>query len=532
VSIETLLSLARGAGHAEMPIPARPARTRSMGTFPFDAAGHGRRGKNWNPPTLGLNTLLYSHGLSLLARNRDAVRNSAWAAAAVESYVANAIGRGIRLVPHHPDPETRALLLSRWNRWVKESDVEYDPKNPASGQTDFYGQQMVIAREVMEAGECFVRFRPRSRKEGLAVPVQLQLIEAEQLPLWRTSLDGTVPQGNMMRSGIEFRPDGRRAAYHFFKAHPGETMFYPMDAFTVERVPAMDILHVYKPIRAGQFRGMPWLTSVLAKLYELEQYTDAEIVKKKLGSMITGFIKQVSPENPIMPADQFVGAGQTEPAVQMSTLEPGTFQVLNFGEEVQFAETKESGDYKSFLRACLQAFAIGAGLAEYQISGDLSGINYSSIRAGLLEFRRKCEQFQHSVFIFQVCHPIYRRWLQEGMLALAFGPKLLAEYDEDPEPFEAVQWVTPGWPWVDPEKDIKAAEQAIRDGLSTRSLECATQGQDAVVLDEEQQADNERADSLGLSYDSDARKILTGRNAGLTEAEILREAQQGNVEVG
>ena len=43
---------------------------------------------------------------------------------------------------------------------------------------------------------------------------------------------------------------------------------------------------------------------------------------------------------------------------------------------------------------------------------------------------------------------------------------------------------------------------------------------------------NERADNLGLSYDSDARKILTGRNAGLTEAEILREAQQGNVEVG
>ena len=42
---------------------------------------------------------------------------------------------------------------------------------------------MIIAREVMEAGECFVRFRPRAPKEGLAVPLQLQLIEAEQLPL-------------------------------------------------------------------------------------------------------------------------------------------------------------------------------------------------------------------------------------------------------------------------------------------------------------------------------------------------------------
>jgi lambda family phage portal protein len=473
---------------------------------------------------------MYSHGQSLLARNRDAVRNSAWASAAVDSYVANAIGNGIRLVPHHPDPDTRALLLSKWTRWIRESDVEYDPRNPASGQTDFHGQQMVIAREVMEGGEVFVRFRPRSKKEGLAVPLQLQLIEAEQLPLWRTSPDASVPVDNRLRAGIEFQPDGRRAAYHFFKAHPGETMFFPMDAFTTERVPATDVLHVYKPIRAGQFRGVPWLTSVLAKLYELEQYTDAEVVKKKLGSMITGFIKQVSPENPIMPVDQFTG-GSPEPAVQMSTLEPGTFQVLNFGEEVQFATTTDSGDYVAFVRSCLQAFAVGAGLAEHQVTGDLSQANFSSLRAGLLEFRRKCEQFQHSVFIFQVCHPVYRRWLREGMLALAFGPKLLAEYDTDPEPFEDVQWVTPGWPWVDPQKDQAASREAIRDGVSTRSRECAAQGLDSAIIDEEQASDNERADNLKLSYDSDGRKVLTGKNAGLTEEDITDEMKAARLQV-
>jgi capsid protein len=92
-----------------------------------------------------------------------------------------------------------------------------------------------------------------------------------------------------------------------------------------------------------------------------------------------------------------------DPGAQISKLEPGTFPVLNPGEEVEFAEARDSGDFKAFIRTCLQAFASGAGLAEYQISGDLSGINYSSIRAGLLEFRRKCEQFQYSVFTFQVC---------------------------------------------------------------------------------------------------------------------------------
>ena len=119
------------------------------------------------------------------------------------------------------------------------------------------------------------------------------------------------------------------------------------------------------------------------------------------------------------------------------------------------------------------------------------------------------------MFIFQVCHPIYRRWLREAMLAMVFGVELLNAYDKDPEPFEAAQWVTPGWPWVDPEKDMKAAERAIRDGLSTRSIECAAQGYDATVIDAQQKGDNDRADKLGLSYDSDGRKMLTGRNAGI-----------------
>jgi len=71
VPIETLIALARQAGHEPMPIPIpRVPRTCAKGTFPFDAAGRGRRGIGWNPPFLGLNTLLSSRGLELQARLR------------------------------------------------------------------------------------------------------------------------------------------------------------------------------------------------------------------------------------------------------------------------------------------------------------------------------------------------------------------------------------------------------------------------------------------------------------------------------
>ena len=230
MAIETLMSLSGGSA---MPLPAKKA----MGNSPFDAAGRGRRGLAWSPTRLGVNTLDYMYGDELLRRSRDAVRNSSWASTAVDSYVGNAIGTGIKLIPQHPSLKVRTAILREWNRWVKESDVEYESSNPASGQTDFYGQQVLAAREVMEAGEVFVRLRVRPTSDRLRVPLQLQLIEAEQLPVWRIG-DSAVPAAKQVRSGIEFRPDGRRAAYHFYKAHPGETLFFPaMDDLRIDRVP-------------------------------------------------------------------------------------------------------------------------------------------------------------------------------------------------------------------------------------------------------------------------------------------------------
>ena len=512
-------------------MPRAPRGTRSMGTCPFDAAGKGRRGIGWNPSYLGVNTLLFSHGLELLTRNRDAVRNSAWAAGAVDSYVANAIGRGIRMIPQHPDEQVRELIRKKWKRWIRESDVEYDPNNPASGQTDFYGQQMIIAREVMEAGEVFVRFRPRSPKEGLAVPLQLQLIEAEQLPLWRIQPTPDMPEDNRVRCGIEFRPDGRRAAYHFWRAHPGETMFFPLEALSgrarashgcAARVQADSRRPVSRPAVADVGAGEALRTGAVHGRRDRPQEGRGDDHRVHQAG------QPGQSDHPARPAPE--RSGHDRPGRTDLETRTGNVPGSESGEEVEFAEARDSGDFKAFIRTCLQAFASGAGLAEYQISGDLSGINYSSIRAGLLEFRRKCEQFQYSVFTFQVCHPIYRRWLREAMLALVFGVELLTAYDKDPEPFEEVQWVTPGWPWVDPDKDMKAAERAIRDGLSTRSIECAEQGYDAALIDtaaEDRQRPRRQARALlRLRWPEDPHRAQRRHDRGRDRERRARQAER------
>jgi capsid protein len=66
------------------------------------------------------------------------------------------------------------------------------------------------------------------------------------------------------------------------------------------RVPANDVLHIYKPLRPGQIRGEPWLSNILLKLYELDQYDDAELVRKKTAAMFAGFITRLDPEANIL----------------------------------------------------------------------------------------------------------------------------------------------------------------------------------------------------------------------------------------
>jgi len=450
----------------------------------YEAATSTRRTTGWIVSTSDINTLVFRSADTLRSRSRDMVRRNPWAANALDAFVANAIGTGIKPQSLHPDARLKEQIQELWLRWTDEAD--------ATGLTDFYGLQAMACRSVMEAGECFIRLRPRLPKDGLSVPLQLQLLEAEHLPANETR---RLENGNYIRAGIEFDKIGRRVAYHLYREHPGDTS-NPMASTELVRVGADSVLHLFRPLRPGQLRGQPWLTQVLVKLYELDQYDDAELVRKKTAAMFAGFVTKNAPE------DQILGESTPDSSgASLAGLEPGTLQVLLPGEDVKFSTPADVGaTYETFMRVQLRSIAAGMGITYEQLTGDLTGVNYSSIRAGLLEFRRRCEQFQHQVIVYQMCRPIWWRWIEAALLVGA-----LRAAADDPGLLD-VKWIAPGWAWVDPLKDIKAQIMAVRAGFKSRAEVVSEQGYDAEAIDREIAADNARADELGLEYDSDPRK--------------------------
>ncbi len=441
-----------------------------------------RRLRGWQPPLENINSLIASGGPRLLARSRELVVTNGYAANACEAFASNLVGDGIKPSSLIEDPALRDQVQRLWLAWTDEAD--------ADGLTDFYGLQAMVAREMFVAGECFVRLRPRRAEDGLLVPIQLQLLQSEMLPFEKTE---AAANGNRIRCGIEFDAIGRRVAYHFRGRHPGDSTDQGLVTPETVRVPAGDVLHIYRPIDAGQLRGLPHVAPAMVRLFLLDQYDDAELDRKKTAAMFAGFITKTAPEEQLMGEIE-----ATDDSGATVSLEPGTLQVLLPGEDVKFSSPADvGGGYEAFQYRTLLSVSASLGLPYHLVTGDVRQANYSSLRAELVEFRRRVEQLQHGVIAHQLCRPVWARWLETAVLAGALD---LPDFARSRARYRPVNWIPPRWDWVDPLKDIQAQVLAMEAGIISRRKVVEATGYDVEEIDRENAADARRAADMGLNY--------------------------------
>jgi len=447
----------------------------------FEAGYANRRLRGFQPSRAHLNTLIAAAGSDITARARFLVRNNGYAANAIESWAGNVVGAGIKPSSLVSDPELKAKLQKLWLEWTDEADSE--------GFTDFYGLQRRAAREVFIAGEVFFRFRPRRPEDGLTVPLQLQMIPSEMLPMTRSE---RLPNGNLIRQGIEFDAIGRRVAYHFLRRHPGDTTDPEITGETV-RVPASEIVHLIDPVDAGQLRGISRFAPAIVKLFLLDQYDDAELDRKKVAAMHALFITTPAPGEPFDATE-----GKDEAEERTMDLQPGQVVMLEPGEEIQTSAPADVGHtYEPFQYRTLLQVSAALGVPYAYLSNDMIRANYSNARLALLEFRRRVDAYQHAVLVFQFCRRVWARFIDTAVIAGALD---LPTYERRRREVIACAWLPPKWDWVDPAKDARAEVEQIAAGLKSRTQALAERGYDAEQVDAEIAADQAREAKLGLSF--------------------------------
>jgi lambda family phage portal protein len=465
----------------------------------FNAASTGRRTVHVAGSTRSISSLALSDGPVLTAKARKAVMDDPLAAIGVGAYVGEVIGSGIR--PHflHTEKTIRRELTALWARSVPQASatrrVGLNGK-PVSAH-DFYGMQALVARSVVEAGEAFCRLRPRLERDGLAVPLQGEMIEPEQLPYWMMGGAGAGP-GNQVRGGIEFDAVGQRVAYHFYRHHPGDATIWP-NTYEITRVPSASVLHVVDFVRGDQIRGITRLASILISLADLREYTDAARFKKMLGAYLFAWLKTATPDDVNLgPATTDPAAGPAPPATQVVDAQKGQLTILDTqrGEEWGFHEVPDVGVmYEQFMRTEREPIAAVLRVSYEMLTGNMSGVNYSSARIRLMTLRRGWRQEQNMLYVQQFCRPWMEVWLEQAALAGVIDVK---DYRRRPEEYQKVAWRPERWEYVNPKDDIEATRMELESCLTSPTAAVAERGEDLEDVYSQCATDEELARELGI----------------------------------
>ena len=441
----------------------------------YEAASHSPRMKNWFTPQSDATSAI-TDPVTLRERARSLVRDNPWAAKGLSSIVGNSVGFGIRAQIHSKSKARMMQLQRLWEQWAET------PACDADGIGDFYHLQALAVRALIESGEVLIRLRPRRPEDKLPVPIQLQVIECDLIADVMTP-DQKLPNGHTLLRGIEFDAIGRRVAYYILKQHPGSALNYTGLADYV-RVPADEIIHLFRKDRPGQERGVTWFAPVIVTLRELSQYEDAYLVRQKLANLMCGFLISDNPND-----------FEDELSTELPDLTPGTMYALRPGSQIEFNTPPPAGEDPAYRDSCLRRVAAGLGITYEALTGDLSSVNFSSARMGAQEMSRILDGYLWQLIIPRLCHRVFQWFLSAATLQTGLNVDDVTE-----------EWTPPARTVVDPSKEFESLANAVRNGFISLPEAIRRQGYDPEQVAREQADYLAILDALGVKVESDYRQ--------------------------
>lgn len=235
---------------------------------------------------------------TLRNRVRELGRNNDYVVNALRSIQNNVIGNGVKLQAQIKrkrgpgagdlDDTLNDAIEDAWEFWKRAANCH------VAGVLSFSEIERLVARTVASDGEVFVRL-VRQKFGSSRIPLALEIIEADLLD---ENYNGEAPSGNQIRMGVEVDKWFRPVAYHFFTQHPGDIQFGSVGAMEQKRirVPANEVIHVFRMDRTGQTRGVPWFASAMTRLRHMSGYEEAEVIAARASACYMGFIQTPDPQ--------------------------------------------------------------------------------------------------------------------------------------------------------------------------------------------------------------------------------------------
>jgi lambda family phage portal protein len=366
-------------------------------------------------------------------------------------------------------PQGARNVSKAWAEWIKVCDYW--------GRHDLYGLQELWARSMFRDGEIFIV--PRFVAVAAGVPLRLQSFDKGML--------ATSKVGANIERGIEYDLEGRPVKYHFYRGRQGQR-WSSTDTVSFS---ADEVIHLFHSEYVGQTEGISIFDSVVKRLGDVDEGIEAEVVKANISACLVGFRYRPTAQdgedpNIGIPTER---AGDGPPVEEFV---PGMIETLEDGEQITFSNPPKTGGIGDLARIALLASAAGIGVTAEQLTGDVSQVNFSSFKAGHLEFKRMVGRVQFITFIPICLDRIWGWFLRAGIDFGLFANKQVP-----------IKWTPPPFESIDRKGDAEADILEMQAGLENRPNLLASRGFDHDEFMLATKASQDFIKKLGLAFKGD-----------------------------
>lgn len=470
------------------------ARAAERAMLAYEGARTGRRLGSWSASSSSGNAEMGPALAKLRNNAENLVENNAFAQKSLRRWCRRVVGYGITAQADTGSDAVNAVIDARWEAWCRQCCSD--------SRLNFGAIQRQIVRTAYVRGECLIRLWDRFAEDNLAVSFQVQVLEPDYLDTDKTQWLGSA----VVVHGVQFDLVGRLQGFWLFGQHPGDPIQTSLrGGLTSKFVPAEFVIHHVPLERPGDVRGVSRFAAVMNKLRDLDEYADAEIVRKKIEACLAMFVGQAEGGD-----GATLGTITDSDGNKIEEMRPGMIAYGLPGQKPEFLSPTSSGDYAAHKKIELKE--IFAGLdAQYVVNGnDLEATNYSSFRGGAVDERDAIDEYRWLWLIPQVMDPIYHRFIDHLYAA-----------GEIPEPHYGVKWNPPPFDMLDRAAEAEADRAELQIGKTTWPQLVGNQGQSPEKQIAEIAKWKARLEAAGVSFaksTSEASSDSGGTNAGNDQA--------------
>jgi len=453
----------------------------------FKAAEQDRTNANWVATSQSINTILTSELDRMRNRSRWLECNNSYVGGALNSFLNFVVGTGFdlqmdvtRMVQDPVTGKPEKQDMDVWNEYVEDvfalwSDDVLLNASDICPESWFDVQEMLLRRWIVD-GEIFVHMK--IAKGHPVVPFVLEVIDAGQLDINTTE---NPDNGNQIFLGVEIDKRTWKPVAYWVYSTAEQDPRLQVNVKSV-RVPASEMIHIYTRRFPLQMRGIPFFSAVTEKLFQLGEYSSAQLIRNKIAALFAVLITQGTEGGGFFKDDDSSGTqdGNGFPVDAdgnvLANLAPGIVGQLPEGAQVHKIDpTSPESSYEMFVNDQLNAIGSGTeyGLSYTSLTRDTRKTTFAGGRQAenfdIQGYRRLSRKFGGKAL-----SPVFRGWMDVAVTSSAI---IAPGYFLEPKRWQRHKWLGSGWArGINPVQEVTAKTKSMESFLTSLVHEASLDG--------------------------------------------------------